>query len=64
MTKTLKLNNSYDPLDEGFLRDIWKKVKSTATGFVKDIKKMAQKKFRSFLSFLGFEPEVEYEIKF
>jgi hypothetical protein len=64
MTKTLKLNNSYDPLDEGFFRDIWNKVKSTVTGFVVDMKKIAQRKFRIFLSFLGFEPEVEYEIKF
>ena len=68
MTKTLlkdkkKLNNSYDPLDEGFFRDIWNKVKSTVTGLVVDMKRIAQSKFKSFLNFLGFEPEVEYEIK-
>ena len=60
--KNESYNESYDELYEGFLRDVWNKVKSTVTGFIGNIKKMVKRKFKSFLGFLGFEPEVEYKI--
>ena len=57
-------NESYDELYEGFLKNVFNKVKSVVTGFVGKVKQVLKGTFKSVLGFLGFEPEVEYKIVF